>query len=93
MGCSGEGEGSCRGVRGPSVNSWWVTAVFISVASVAEIWNTNSRLFPGRTLFFKLYAKKAGEGSKENRNPRCISALENLEDVGKREIFALVFVV
>ena len=66
--------------------------MFTSAASAAEIWNTNSRLFPGRTFFSKLYAKKAGEGSKENCNPRCISELENLGDVGKRKIFALVFV-
>lgn len=36
-------------------------------------------------------AKKAGEGSKENCNPKCISALENLEEVEKRNIFALLF--
>jgi len=40
--------------------------VFISAASSAEIWDTNSRFIPGRTFFSQLYAKKAGEGSKTN---------------------------
>lgn len=65
--------------------------MFITVASAAEIWNTNSSFIPGRPPFSKFYTKKACEGSKANCNPRWISELENLEGIQGQGSFALIF--
>ena len=91
MGCGGEEQGSCRGVKGSSVTHGRSQLCLLQQLLRPKFGIQILGFFLEEHFSLKYMAKKAGEGSKENCNPKCISALENLEEVEKRNIFALLF--